>query len=142
MKQNIFDYIYYKTYTIISKTNYLSPIHSSAYLLSISAFINVMSIFLLFKNNFSIYGFYVFCGIGIFILFYILNRFNERNAKRIIKTYGLKKVNKIWDYLIDYYPDLSIFLLVVFTIKDFYVSVFWFAFLVLIRIILYIIKEI
>ncbi len=106
----IYDFIYYRTYIAVSKTNQISPISSSARLLSITLLINVMTLFFLFEIQFSEIGFYIICGLALLGSFYILNRYNDSNAETIITRYTSTKINKIWTHLIDLYPDISIIL--------------------------------
>lgn len=142
MLGKIYDYIYYTTFTIISKTNSRTPTYSSASLLSVMALVNVMSIFFLFENRLSTTGFYIFFGVGILIRLYVLNRYNERYAKRIIDEYGLVKTKKICEYIIDFYPDASILFLIISTGADAYTISFCVGFIIIVRILLYLAKGI
>jgi hypothetical protein len=105
----IYEYIYYRTYFVISKTNSISPSYSSASLLSITFLLNVFTIYFFLKEPFEMIGFYFFLSIGIAISFLNLRYFlDEIKIKSINSEYENLKVNRLWNYLIDSYPWLSI----------------------------------
>jgi hypothetical protein len=104
----IYDYIYIRTFKIISKVNKNVPYSSTARLLSILAFVNLMSILLLFINYLPEKIFIFGIALGIIISFYILNRFNDPYAKQIVNDYSLTPKKKYFDKLIDFYPEISI----------------------------------
>lgn len=110
MIEKIYDFIYYRTYIAVSKTNHFSPVSSSARLLSLTLLINAMTLFFLFEIQFSEIGFYIICGLVFLGSFYILDHYNDEKARAIIVKYKFVKIKKIWIYLIDFYPDISILL--------------------------------
>lgn len=120
MLGKIYDFIYYRTYLSLSKTNTISSITSSARLLSTTLLINIMTFFFLFEKHFSETGFYIACVLATLGSFYVLNRFNDKKAKIIIREYSEKKINKIWICLIDYYPDLSLLICIISTGANLY----------------------
>ncbi len=113
MLGRIFDYLYYVIHTHISKKyEPFTRIRATSFL-SLMFFVNIMTLFCLFKEQLSEIGFYIFFGLGILIAFYSLKYFNERRAKVIFRECESKKVKKVWKLLADFYPELSLLMLII-----------------------------
>ena len=82
---NVYHYIYFRTYYVISKTNKLSAESSSSRLLSVSILLNCMSIYFFLKNPFDEKGFFVFLSVGVLLSFLYFNYFmNDKRGNTII----------------------------------------------------------
>jgi hypothetical protein len=113
MVRKVLEYMYYGIYNGILKTNSSLNLYRTKSFLSICLFENIMTIFFFFENHLPKSAFYWFCGLGIMILLFILKYFDERKSKNIIREFESRKVNKIWKFLANFYPDLSVILFVV-----------------------------
>lgn len=135
----IYNFMYYRTYLMISKTNKLSPVSSSARLLAIGFSINILALFFFFENQLpkTKKSFYFFVGVGIVGSFYIIYYFSDRNTYYIINEYLKIKVNKFWSFLADYYFDISVLLLSISTGVELYSILYILGILIFIRLILY-----
>jgi hypothetical protein len=112
----IYHYLYYRTYFVISKTNKFTAASSAARLLSTATLLNTFTLFFFLNEPFNLIGFYVFLSIGIVLSLLNLKYLtNEYRNQLIISDFKNLQVNLFWKCSIDIYPWLSIVLIVLST---------------------------
>ncbi len=129
----IYHYIYYRTYSVISRTNKLSPEISASRLMSISIFINVFTTYFFLKKPFDLIGFYIFLSIGIILSFLNLRYFSENRIRAIVLEFKTLKVSKIFNYLVDINYWLFLVLFLISAGADYYIIFCFVGILVILR---------
>jgi hypothetical protein len=105
--------MYYGIYNGILKTNSSLNLFRAKSFLSICLFENIMSVFFLIENYLPKTAFYTFFGLGFVIFILTMKYFDKRKSENIIREFEHRKIKKIWKYLVDFYPDLSVLFFVV-----------------------------
>jgi hypothetical protein len=86
----IYHYLYYRTYFVISKTNKFTAASSAARLLSTATLLNTFTLFFFLNEPFNLIGFYVFLSIGIVLsllnLKYLTNEYRNQLIISDFKT--------------------------------------------------------
>lgn len=141
MIKKVYNYLFYRTYEIILKTNQFSPESSSSRFLSVVFVVNILSIYSFIFNDYTPFAFYSF-GIFAFIISILnLRYFNSNKCKTIIFEFKDLKVNNVFKYLTDSYLCLS-FLFLLISIGAGYITIMYYlGILLLIKLITLFWKE-
>ena len=134
--KNIYHYIYFRTYYVISKTNKLSAESSASRLLSVSILLNCMSVYFFLKSPFETKGFYVFLSVGVLLSFLNFKYFmNDKRRNTIITNFKTLEFATFFKYIVDVYPWLSILVVLISTGANFNTILICIGILVVLRLI-------
>jgi len=137
MIKKVYQYLYYRTYQVILKTNKTSPESSSVRILSISFLINIFTIYLFCFNEYNNIAFYTCMIFGIGFSVFNLGYFNDAKQKSIFFEFKDLKVKSIYKYLIDSYPYLSLLFLLISLEVSYTTLFYYFGILILIQLVSY-----
>ena len=135
MIKTIFRYLYFRTFEVISKTNKTSPESSSARLLSVVFFVNILTIYSFFYKTFDSTIFYFFCFIGVVILILTTIYFNINRCKSIIMEFKNLEIQSVYKYLAEGYPYVSFFILLISLEVNFTTLIYYLGILILIKLV-------
>ena len=131
---NVYHYIYFRTYYVVSKTNKLSAESSASRLLSVSILLNCMSMYFFLKSPFDEKGFFVFLSVGVLLSFLNFNYFmNDKRRNAIIANFDVLEIATFFKYLVDVYPWLSILVILISTGASFNTVLIFIGILIVLR---------
>lgn len=111
--KKIYNYIFYRTYLKTLKYFSINAIFRTASFLSKFLFINIITLCSFINKKFTTENIELIIGIAAIISFVNLKFLNEINSKLIINETENLKVNSFWDFLIDFYAEISILLFII-----------------------------
>jgi len=135
MIKNVYHYLYFRTYRMILRTNKTSTESSSARILSLLFFANIMSLYFLFSNTHNSIVIYS-CGIfGFTISILNLRYFDHKKTESLIFDFKDIQVKVFYRYLADSYPYLSFLILLISLDLSYETIFYYFGILILIKLI-------
>ncbi|CAC9976972.1 hypothetical protein [Flavobacterium panici] len=132
-----YHYLYFRTYETISKTNKTSAEYSSAGLLSLIIFINILSVYSLLFRSFNNIAFYSCCAFGIVVLTLNFMYFNDGRHKSILYEFKDVKIKRVYKILVDGYPYVSFIFLFSSLDIGFYTIYYFIGIVILIKAVSY-----
>lgn len=135
MIKKAYHYLYFRTYQVILKTNETSTVSSTAGLLSVIFFVNIMSIYFFFNDTHNSILFYS-CGIfGFIIAILNLRYFDHKKSESVIFEFKDIQVKVFYRYLVDSYPYLSFLILLISLDMGYRIIFYYLGLLILIKLV-------